>query len=200
MCFHRPARQTKLNPKYEDGHSSMLSVAKMESDIVDSTSVPAVSRRNREIAKSKRRYSGYFKKFFIFKSLLQVSLVVNNSTFSVLTIALINSYLYFYRPPKQIRPSVKYWDLESTDDENPKRPCERSNCPAVAPICFAGISERLKAKIFFFVLVATMTYPRLFRGAYLRRLKNDRRMGIHFHVYFKANLSKVWIVLGENSI
>ncbi|KAK3782439.1 hypothetical protein RRG08_033080 [Elysia crispata] len=96
----RPARQTKLNPKYEDGHSSMLSVAKMESDIVDSTSVPAVSRRNREIAKSKRR------------------------------------------PPKQIRPSVKYWDLESTDDENPKRPCERSNCPAVAPICFAGISER----------------------------------------------------------
>ncbi|RUS72504.1 hypothetical protein EGW08_019732 [Elysia chlorotica] len=46
------------------------------------------------------------------------------------------------KPTKPLHPAVKCWDLESTDDENPKRPCERSGCPTAAPMCFAGISDR----------------------------------------------------------
>ncbi|GFO37512.1 lysine-specific histone demethylase 1b, partial [Plakobranchus ocellatus] len=38
--------------------------------------------------------------------------------------------------------STKFGCQDLSDDDHPKRPCGRSGCPTVAPMCFAGTSER----------------------------------------------------------
>ncbi|XP_059169654.1 lysine-specific histone demethylase 1B-like [Physella acuta] len=46
------------------------------------------------------------------------------------------------RSGRQVKPNVKYASEDSKSSEGPKKKCERSGCPAVHPICFAGASER----------------------------------------------------------
>ncbi|GFR92100.1 lysine (K)-specific demethylase 1B [Elysia marginata] len=147
----RPARQIKPNSKYLDGIGMMSSplVAKMEvkSEASDSaTNSPGqkaspAARPARQIKLNPKYGDRLSSPLSAAKKECKDPVVPISSSGPALSGDKRETSRAKQRPAKQTK-QVKCWDLESTDDENPKRPCERTSCPAVAPICFAGISDR----------------------------------------------------------